>query len=120
MKKTVKDVKEILEAEVLSGEDKLEEEVKFVGAADMMSDILALTKPGMLILTGYTYPQVIRTAMVSDLLGLVVVRGKFVPPETIELARENNLLMLRTRNFMYSACGKLYALELKGIDERKL
>ena len=120
MKKKVKDIQEILEAEVLSGEDKLEAEVKYVGAADMMSDILALAKPGMIVLTGYTHPQVIRTALVTDLLGLVVVRGKYVSPETIELAQQNNLLLMRTKNFMYSACGKLYALELRGIDERRL
>ena len=120
MNKKVKDIQKILEAEVLSGEDKLEAEVKYVGAADMMSDILALAKPGMLVLTGYTYPQVVRTALVTDVLGLVVVRGKYVPPETIELARENNLLMLRTKNYMYSSCGKLYDLEIQGIDERKL
>jgi predicted transcriptional regulator len=120
MNKKVKDIQKILEAEVLSGEDKLEAEVKYVGAADMMSDILALAKPGMLVLTGYTYPQVVRTALVTDVLGLVVVRGKYVPPETIEMARENNLLMLRTKNYMYSSCGKLYALEIQGIDERKL
>ena len=115
----VKDIQQVLEAEVLSGEDKLDAEVKYVGSADMMSDILALVKPGTLILTGYTYPQVVRTALVTDLLGLVVVRGKNIPPETIELARQNNLLLMRTKNWMYSSCGKLYGLGLRGIDERK-
>jgi hypothetical protein len=119
MNSKVKEIQEILEAEVLSGEDKLEAEVKYVGAADMISDILALAKPEMIVLTGYTHPQVIRTALITDLLGLVVVRGKYVPSETIELARENNFLLLRTKNYMYSSCGKLYALKLQGIDERK-
>ncbi len=116
---TVKDICEVLEAEILSGEDKLNQEVKNAGAADMMSDILALAKPGQLVLTGYTYPQVVRTALVTDLLGLVVVRGKYVPPETIDLARHNNFLLLRTKGYLYSSCGKLYALGLRGIDERK-
>jgi len=119
MNRKVKDIQEALEAEILSGEEKLDIEVRFAGAADMMSDILALAKPGMIVLTGYTYPQVIRTALVTDLLGLVVVRGKYVPPETIELAKQNNFLLLRTQNYMYSSCGKLYALGLRGIDERK-
>jgi predicted transcriptional regulator len=114
----VRDVARILEAEVLSGEDKLDRDVICGGAADMMSDILALCRPNQLVLTGYIYPQVIRTALVSELLGLVVVRGKNVPPETVKMARENDFLLLRTKMYMYSACGKLYAAGLRSVDGR--
>ncbi|MCU0235696.1 MAG: DRTGG domain-containing protein [Acidobacteria bacterium] len=115
----VRDIVALLEAEVLSGGDKLDEEVKSVGASDMISDMLALSKPGMIILTGYTYPQVIRTALVTDLLGLIVVRGKNIAPETIAYARENNFLLLRTRGYLYSSCGKIYAMGLQGGDAGK-
>jgi predicted transcriptional regulator len=115
----VRDIVALLDAEVLSGESKLDEEVKSVGASDMISDILALTKPGMIVLTGYTYPQIIRTALVTDLLGLIVVRGKNIAPETIAFARDNNFLLLRTRNYLYSSCGKIYAYGLRGSDEGK-
>lgn len=115
----VRDIVALLEAEVLSGESKLDEEVKSVGASDMISDILALTQPGMMVLTGYTYPQVIRTALVTDLLGLIVVRGKNIAPETIAYARENNFLLLRTRSYLYSSCGKIYATGLRGSDAGK-
>jgi len=114
----VKDIIETLNAEVLSGGDKLENDVKLLGAADMMSDILALAKPGMIVLTGYIYPQVIRTALVTDLLGLILVRGKHIPQETIDMARENNFLLLRTRQYLYSSCGKLYNMGLRGGDEK--
>jgi predicted transcriptional regulator len=116
----VKDIVQVLEAEVLSGNDKLEREVKYAGAADMMSDILALSKPGMIVLTGYTYSQVVRTALVTDLMGLIIVRGKYVPAETIELAKQNNFLLLRTKSYMYSSCGKLWTMGLRGVDDRKL
>jgi predicted transcriptional regulator len=115
----VRDIVALLDAEILSGENKLDEEVRSVGASDMISDILALTQPGMVVLTGYTYPQVIRSALVTDLLGLVVVRGKNVAPETIAYARENNFLLLRTRGYLYSSCGKIYAMGLRGADAGK-
>ncbi len=115
----VKDIVKILKAEVLSGEDKLDEDVLMVGASDMMSDILALAKPGMLILTGHTSPQSIRTGIVTDLLGIVFVRGKNIPDETIRLAKDNNFLVLKTDYLMYSSCGKLYKEGLRGIDERE-
>lgn len=113
----VRDIVEILQAEVLSGEDKLDQDVHLLGAADMMSDILALAKPGMIVLTGYIYPQVIRTALVTDLLGLIMVRGKHIPKETVEMALANNFLLLRTKNYLYSSCGKLYCMGLRGGDE---
>ena len=113
----VKEIVDILEGEVLSGEDKLDMEVETIGAADMMSDILALSKPGMIMLTGHTSPQSIRTALVTDLLGLVIVRGKEMAPESIEMARENNFLVIKTKGYMYSSCGKLYKHDLRGVDE---
>ncbi len=115
----VRDIVALLDAEVLSGEGKLDEEVRSAGASDMISDILALTQPGMMVLTGYTYPQVIRSALVTDLLGLIVVRGKNVAPETIAYARENNFLLLRTRGYLFSSCGKLFAMGLRGSDAGK-
>ena len=114
----VRDVARLLEAEVLSGEDQLDVEVMCGGAADMLSDILALCGPNQLVLTGYIQPQVVRTALISELLGLVFVRGKNIPPETIKLARQNSFLLLRTKGYMYASCGKLYAAGLPGIDER--
>jgi hypothetical protein len=115
---TVRDVVQILEADVLSGESKLDLEVQFGGAADMMSDILALCRPGQLVMTGYVQPQVIRTAIVSEVLGIVFVRGKNVPPETIALARQSNVLLLLTKFFLYTSSGRLYAAGLRGPDAR--
>ena len=115
----VKDIVKILDGKVLSGQDQLEKEVKYVGAADMMSDVLALSKPDMIILTGHTSPQAVRTAIVTELLGLVFVRGKEIPSKTLEMAKEANLLIIQTESYMYAACGKLYAAGLRGIDERK-
>jgi len=115
----VKDVINILSAELILGNNRLEDDVNSIGATDMMSDILALSEPGMLILTGNTSPQSVRSAIVTDLLGLVFVRGKNIPPETIRMAKESDLIIMKTDMFMYSACGRLYTEGLRGIDERE-
>ncbi len=114
----VKDVIKILNGKLVLGEKRLNEEVNSIGATDMMSDILALSEPGMLILTGNTSPQSVRSAIVTDLLGLVFVRGKNIPPETIKMAKDSDLIIIKTDMFMYSACGRLYTEGLRGIDER--
>jgi hypothetical protein len=114
----VKDIVALLQGEVLSGESKLNEDVESIGASDMMSDILALSKPNMLVLTGHTTPQAVRTGMVTQLLGLVIVRGKQLPPQTLNMAKANDFLLIRTEFGMYSTAGKLYEGGLRGGDEQ--
>ena len=107
----IKDVANILKCEILVNNDKaMEEDVVFVGAADMMSDILAFAKPKTLILTSHVSPQIIRTGIVTDLVGVIIVMDKDVPEETINLAKENNFLLLRTKYYMFEACGIIYEL----------
>lgn len=113
----VRDIIEILNGEVLAGEDKIEQEVEYLGASDMMSDILALSKPGMICLTGHTSPQAVRTGIVTQLTGLVIVRGKNLPEQTLEMAKENNFLLIRTEYGMFTSCGKLYNKGFRGGDE---
>ena len=68
---TLKDIIKILEAEVIVGGDRLDQEVKMVAGADLLSDVLAATMPGALLLTGQTNPQVVRTAEVADLAAVL-------------------------------------------------
>ena len=55
---TLRDVKDILDAEVLVGEDQMETEVRTGASADLISDVLAFAQSGSLLLTGLTNPQV--------------------------------------------------------------
>lgn len=115
---TVKDIVEILDCEVIVGqEEQLCAEVSTIGASDMMSDILALSRPGMLVVTGHTSPQSVRTGLVTDLLGLVIARGKQIPHETIDLAAKHGFLLLKTQMGMFTSCGRLYRAGCRGGDE---
>ncbi len=49
---TARDVKDILGARVLVGEDHLEVEVRSACGSDMMSDVLAFSKDHSVLLTG--------------------------------------------------------------------
>jgi hypothetical protein len=102
------DVRDLIRAETYCGDD-LSTVVTEVGASDLMSDVLALSKPGMLLLTGLVNAQVIRTAMVVDLCGVVFVRGKKPGDSVIALARELQVPVLGTPLTMFEAAGLLYA-----------
>ena len=72
----LEEVKRILDAEVLVGEDRLDREVILACGSDLMSDVLAFVKEKVLLLTGLTNPQVIRTAEMMDIKAIVLYGGK--------------------------------------------
>lgn len=105
----IKDIAELLKCEVIvDNKNAIEKEIMQIGAADMMSDILAFAKPGTLILSSHVSPQIIRTGLVTELAGVIIVMNKDIPEKTIKLAKENNFLLLRTKYYMFEACGIIY------------
>ena len=119
MRMKIKTIIELLEAEVLCGEDMLEEHVYSACGSDMMSDVLAYVKEQAVLLTGLINLQVVRTAVMMDMKCIVFVRGKNPPADVVELARESGIVVLRSPERMYVACGKLYENGLRGggVDE---
>lgn len=107
-------LKELLEADVLCGEEFLESDVHSACGSDMMSDVLAFVKDQAVLLTGLVNLQVIRTAEMMDMLCIVFVRSKRPTPEMVEAARESGIALLATSKRMYDACGTLYSNGLTG------
>ncbi len=105
-------LRDVLEAQVLCGEDAMEEDVDTVFASDMMSDVLACPDEIQCLMTGLTNQQVIRTADMMDIGLVVFVRGKCPPEEVVEMARQRDMTVMLTRCRMFTACGRLYAAGL--------
>ncbi len=77
-------------------------------ASDLMSDVLAGSGTGSLLLTGLTNAQVVRVAEVSDFAAICFVRGKSVQPEVVALAEERQIPLIVTPLSMFQSCGLLY------------
>ena len=105
----VKTIVELLNADIVCGEDKLECDVKSACGCDMMSDVLAFVKDQAVLLTGLCNLQVIRTAEMMDMRCVVFVRGKKPTEDIIEMARSCGIVVLTTDLRMYLACGLLYS-----------
>jgi predicted transcriptional regulator len=115
-KMTLKEVKELLQAEVINGEDRLDLEITFAGGSDLMSDVLAFGKPGILLLTGLSNSQSVRTANIIDAKAIVYVRGKKPDEMGIEIAKEKGIPLLSTKYMMYTACGLLFSHGLPAVS----
>ncbi|MBR0165039.1 MAG: hypothetical protein IJQ12_10235 [Lachnospiraceae bacterium] len=118
---TIRDVQKALDARMLCGEDHLDKEVHSACGSDMMSDVLAFVKDQAVLLTGLCNPQVIRTAMMMDIICVVFVRSKHATLDMIELADEAGIVLLETGHRMFSSCGILYKAGLdSGLDYERL
>ena len=110
---TIRDVVRILDAEILA-DGNLEQEVKTACGSDMMSDVLAFVKDQSVLLTGLCNPQVVRTAEMMDMHCVVFVRGKDIDQAIVDLAKTREIVVLKSRYRMFTACGRLYSAGLRG------
>lgn len=108
------EIKDLLGAEVLCGEELMEHDVASACCSDMMSDVLAYVKDQGVLLTGLVNPQVIRTANMMDMVCIVFVRNKEPSEAMLELARDFGLVIMRSSLRAFEACGRLYEGGLGG------
>ena len=109
---TIRKIAELLNATVCIGENRLDEEVEHAFASDLMSDVLTLKDTPMLI-TGLCNVQTIRTCDMATLDIIVVVRNKKVTDDMLELAEDNDMVILSCAYSMFKVCGLLYEAGIK-------
>ena len=111
---TTQEILETLSGKFLVNAHDPDEEFPRGGAADLMSDVLAFGTEGMVLMTGLTNPQVVRTSEMAGVGVIVFVRDKKPPRETLELAEESGISVIGCGYTMYEACGLLYKAGLAG------
>ncbi|MDA3910191.1 MAG: transcriptional regulator [Bacteroidales bacterium] len=84
-------------------------------ASDLMSDVLTIDKEGMILLTGLSTLQTIRTAEMSNVYCVVVARGKRVTNEMLKLAKEHSIAVISCSSSMFAASGRLYENGIKPV-----
>lgn len=109
------EIRDLLDAQVLWGEEFLQRQVEVAFGCDLLSDMLAYAPEGVLLLTGLTNEHLINTADIIGASGIVFVRGKIPDQLVIRMAKEKKLPLLSTKMFLFESCGVLYANGLAGL-----
>jgi len=113
----VDEVAKLIDGIILSGKNILDKiDVKTAFAADLMSDVLAYVESDnndVILITGITNPQIVRTAEMLDIPVIIVARGKTIPKETIKLADEKGIIIISTKNIVFTTSGILYTNGIK-------
>ncbi len=110
----IRDIQQLLNAQLLCHEDMLDIEISSAFGCDLMSDVLAYVKDQSVLLTGLINPQVIRTAIMLDMVCVVFVRSKTPTEEILKLAEESGMVVMSTNKTLYTSCGILYSNGLDG------
>jgi predicted transcriptional regulator len=110
---TLEEISRIIECEVVTGDKYLSHNFETVCAADLMSEVLALAKPGEVLLTGLRNVQSVHTANVAEVRAIIYVRGKIPDDPAVRLAEQKRIPLLSTRLSMFEACGRLYQSGLR-------
>jgi predicted transcriptional regulator len=106
---------EIVNGTVVSGESRINQKVEFAFASDLMSDVLTLKVDHFILITGLANIQSVRTAEMSDAPYLLLCRGKEVSDDMLALAKEINVLIIKSPYSMFKCAGLLYGAGLKPV-----
>jgi predicted transcriptional regulator len=104
----IREIAKLLDAEILCGNSYSESETEYAFSSDLMSDVLTLKNDSILLITGLANVQTIRTAEMSDIKCIIFARGKKANNEMIELATENEMVLIECRYSMFKTSGLLY------------
>ena len=111
----IEQIAELLNGRVVCGEEFLNRRVNSVFASDLMSDVLTLKSDDLLLMTGLGNVQTIRTAEMSDINTIIFVRNKKVNEDMLQLAAENDMVLIECPYSMFRASGILYQAGLEPI-----
>ena len=110
------EIRDLLRAKVFVGDNKLDLYVDIACASDLMSDLLRGELEGALLITGLNSIHIVKTAVISGIVGVVLVRGKKPSMEVMEEANKYGLPLMATPFSMYTACGRLFKKGIRGPD----
>ncbi len=104
----IRTIVELLNGKVTCGEERLDDDFEYAFASDLMSDILTLGDDNPVIKTGLWTVQTKRTCEMGSLDVIVFVRKKKPTPEMIELAKDNDMVIIECSYSMFKTNGILY------------
>jgi len=111
----VKDVCKIVDAQLHTSSREKECKIEKAFSSDLMSDVLTLLTDNLLLITGLNNIQTVRTAEMGDICHILFVRGKQPSEKMIELAEEQQIVLMSTSYSMFKASGLLWAAGLSPV-----
>jgi len=111
----IEEIVHLINGEVISGKAFLNKTIENGFASDLMSDVLTLDSDDIILITGLSNMQVIRTAEMSDIACIIVARNKNVSEQMVKLADDCNIVIIKSSCTVFKVVGELYKNGIKPI-----
>jgi hypothetical protein len=105
----------VVEGRLVCGNDASLTPIRYAFASDLMSDVLTVTENEVLLITGLSSVQVIRTAVMSDIQVVLIIRNKSVTDEMKAAAEQSGITVITSRFSMFRASGMLFKAGLEAV-----
>ncbi|HLN21744.1 MAG TPA: DRTGG domain-containing protein [Bacteroidales bacterium] len=112
---TIKEISSKIKGQIVCCEERNSTDVEYAFSSDLMSDVLTVEKENLVLITGLTNLQTVRTSEMSDINCIIIARDKKVNDEIISLARENNIVLIQSPYSVFRISGELYKAGIKPI-----
>lgn len=108
-------IAKILNAKVLTPGLDVSREVEKAFSSDLMSDVLTGDYEKTVLITGLSNLQAVRTAEMSDIREVIIGRNKEVSQEMIDLAMDNEIVLIKSSYSVYRISGMLYDAGIQAV-----
>ncbi len=81
--------------------------------SDLLSDVIANAKKDNIWVTLQTHLNIIAVARLKEIAAIIIVLNKEIDKDTIDKAKEEKIVVLKTNLNAYQVSGKLYEMGLR-------
>lgn len=110
----IREINKLLNGNILTNIRK-DKDFTHAFASDLMSDLLCVDKEELILITGLSTMQTIRSAEMSGADCIVIARGKCVSKEMIDIAERNHTMIINTDKSVFNVSGILYRNGVKPV-----
>ena len=110
---TIIEIAELVNGKITGSEENNNAIVEKAFASDLMSDVLTVEDPNVLLITGLSNVQTIRTAEMADLKMIVIGRNKIPTEDMISLAEDCGITIIQSPYSLFKISGLLFQRNIK-------
>ena len=103
----VKDIIKKLNLKVLSGENKIENDIEGVYINDLLSYVMAHGNKNNIWITVQIHPNIVAVASLAEFSCIIIPENISVEKITVEKAEQEGICILQSTEDAYTICGRL-------------
>jgi len=104
----LKDIVKELNLKVVSGEERLTDEIMGGYVGDLLSDVMANSKEGDLWITRQIHQNIVAVASLKDHAGIILIQGCKPAADTLDKARKEGIPIMVTDMPGFEVIGRVY------------